>query len=116
MDTSINLIDFITNKLNLTIIGENLHDDTEYCGKQARHKHYLSVNNDYVFYSLYPNEFINNINIITDSENVNNKNIKEIQSSSVPNFNEQFQEENLPVATPIATSSNEQVTQHFYKK
>lgn len=29
MDTSINLIDFITNKLNLTIIGENLHDDTE---------------------------------------------------------------------------------------
>lgn len=49
MDALINLIDFITNKLNLTIIGENLHDDTECCGKQARHEHYLSVNNNYVF-------------------------------------------------------------------
>lgn len=65
----------------------------------------VDITKEYIFYSIYPDNFINNIKIIIDSDNKITQET-EIQTPSAPKLNTQLEQQNLPIATVVATSSN----------
>lgn len=65
----------------------------------------VDITKEYIYYSIYPDNFINNIKIIIDSDNKITQET-EIQTPSAPKLNTQLEQQNLPIATVVTTSSN----------